>query len=83
MGGSRTTEKPPKTQLNPIKTLLKVVLELLLDVLEVLLELLALSWRSWRSFYRAEGPLGVQKKQSFHHFDGFYSFSRSRTPIGR
>ena len=34
-GGSRTTEKPPKTQRNPTKTLLKVVLELLLDVLEM------------------------------------------------
>ena len=37
-----------------------MVLEVLLDVLEVLLEVLDLSWRSWRSFYRAEGPLGVQ-----------------------
>ena len=26
---------------------------------------------------------GGPEKQSFHHFDGFYSFSRSRTPIGR
>ena len=47
LGGSRTTEKPPKTILKPTKTLLKVVLELLLDVLEVLLKLLDLSWRSW------------------------------------
>ncbi len=59
LGGSRITEKPPKTPLNPTKTLLKVVLELLLDVLEVVLELLDLSWRSWRSFYRAEGPLDL------------------------
>ena len=33
-----------------------MVLELLLDVPEMLLELLDLSWRSWRSFHRAEGP---------------------------
>ena len=56
MGGSRTTEKPPKTTLKPTKTLLKVVLEVVLVVLEVVLEVLDLSWRSWRSLYRAEGP---------------------------
>ena len=44
------------TLLNPTKLLLKVVLDLLLDVLVMLLEVLDLSWRSWRSFYRAEGP---------------------------
>ena len=33
-----------------------MVLEVVLVVLEVVLEVLDLSWRSWRSFYRAEGP---------------------------
>ena len=38
-----------------------MVLELLLDVLVMLLEVLDLSWRSWRSFYRAEGPNSFRK----------------------